>query len=123
MYMKKALKFLGVLIGVLIIIFIVAVVVDLSNDVAYETVITEERNDVNALIVRVITDATEEKDLKTIVNEVKSEYDSEDAIWLFIHNKADEPFGGLIASARIPYNINGQRLVGAKDKDIIFEMK
>lgn len=113
---KKALKFLALLVAGFIIAVIFILIVDLSNDVDYKVIEEEDRGD--SYSIRVETDATAAEDLEVIVKDVKSKYDDKDAVWLWIYNDGESP----IAKARIPYNNKGQIMVGADSLDYIVEI-
>lgn len=115
--MKKALKIiLGMFVAFFIVVAII-LVVDISNDVEYKVIGKKENTD--SLRIKVETEATNEDDLRTIVEEVKKDSKNVDAVWLWIYEPGKN--GKLLAKARIPYNNKGQIMVGAKDSKYIFE--
>ena len=116
--MKGALKLIGGLFVGLIIIVVVSMIVDISNDVEYK--VLEEKVEGDGYYIRIETTATDEKDLKNLTDEIKSEYKGKDAVWLWIYKENSEE---LLAKARIPYNNKGQAMVGADSNDYIFEME
>jgi lipopolysaccharide export LptBFGC system permease protein LptF len=115
---KKTFKIiLGVFVAFFVIVGII-LIVDISNDVEYKTFDKQVKPD--SVYQRVTTKAKSEKDLRTIVEEVKKENKNVDAVWLWIFEPGKN--GKLLASARIPYNTKGQLMVGAKSLDYIFKM-
>jgi hypothetical protein len=122
--MKKAMKFIGGMFAVLVAIIVIALIVDISNDVNYEVV--EEgpgSANTNTLSIRVTTEESDKDSLESILDNVEEDYESTDvdAIWLNIHDTSDKPFGKLLATGKIPYNFDGEVLVG--EKEPVLEIK
>ena len=93
-------------------------VIGISNEVYYKELEVEERADSYA--VRVETEATEEKELRWIAEDVKEKYKDKDAVYLLIFNKEEH---SAIASARIAFNTKGTIMTGATKEEYYFEMK
>ncbi|WP_153123301.1 hypothetical protein [Peribacillus tepidiphilus] len=119
--MKKFFKvFLGVF-GAFFLVVAILLITDISNDVEYKVVETKKQPD--SVHLRVTTEVKDEKSLRTIADEVKKDNKGVDAVWLWIHDTSDEPFGKLLATVRIPYNNKGKAMVGAESLDYVFELK
>lgn len=116
--MRKAIKIIAALFGIFFLAVVLILVMDISNDVEFTVIEKKESSD--SYHIKVETEATEEVDLKTIVEEVKKESKNVDAVWLWIYEPGEN--GKLLAEARIPYNNKGQVMVGADNNEYIFEM-
>ena len=116
---KQAFKFVGIITGVFFIVVFAMLAIGISNEVYYKELEVEERAE--SYTVRVETEATEEKELRWIVEDVKKEYKDKDVVFLFIFNKNERL---AIATARIALTTKGEIMAeGATKKEYYFEMK
>lgn len=116
---KKKLKG-GIVVIISLVLFVTGVAITPKQNTDYE-VIQEEKQG-NGLYIRVETEGESEKELRTVVEKIKKEKKSSeiDAAWILIYEHGEQ--GGLLAKAKVPYNKNGQTMVGANNKDYLFEL-
>jgi hypothetical protein len=97
------------------------------KDVPKYSIADEETNNTRKKI-RVTTTATSESDLRKIVLDIRNKYQTDEAVWLYIHEPDNNPngngYGTLKASARFGNTKLGIAAVGTKNiEDYIFEKK
>lgn len=78
--------------------------------------------------IRVTTSASSEEDLRKIVLDIRNKYQTDEAVWLYIHEPDNNPngfgYGILKAAARFGNSKIGMAAVGTKSiEEYIFEMK
>ncbi|CAM5798194.1 hypothetical protein [Brevibacillus borstelensis] len=90
--------------------------------------IADEQSDKSQRHLRITTSASEESDLRKIVLDIRNKYQTDEAVWLFIHEPDKNPngkgFGTLIATARFGNTELGTAAAGTKSiEDYFFEKK
>ena len=117
--MKKTLKIIGGVFAAFFALVVILLITDISNDVEYQVI--DEKPQTDSMYIRVKTAASEEEDLKTIMNDVKDKYEDKniDAIWLWILNDSDKS----LANVQIAFNDKGRAMIGSGDEDYIFKMQ
>lgn len=89
-----------------------------GGDPKAEYEVIEELDREDSYNVKVATEQTSEKELKSIVEDVKTNYNGVDAVWLWVYDKNNDD---LLAKAKIPYNDKGELMVGEKEITIEYE--
>lgn len=113
-------KYLFLLISLLL-VFVISACGNEESKVSFDVV--EDTNNNNGRYVRVVTDTTLESDFRKIVDEVKNDSSQYDAVWVYIHNKKDDPFGNLLATARLAITQKGVAMTGVPSRqEYLFEL-